>query len=208
MAQIVLWRLVFGIGGPYWFAEPLLYLIFFLGLWLDSRYHFREKLTLSRGKAVVLYFVISLATAMVYEITLSPSLGSLESFSGYHMFVSYLAFVLFNLFLIHRYHYTFKELYFAAGAASLLEGVVFNGGLTAGILSPTFFLAPLTFAYYMLVYGMIFCMPFIFIREELLWSGVEISISFWRKMLYAFISTFFGWLIWVGWVQVVDILTF
>ena len=194
-------------GGSYWFAELFLYITFFFGLWLDSYYHFRERITLSRGKAVFLYFVIFLATAMVYETTLSPSLESLESFSGYHMFVSYLAFAIFNLFLIRRYHYTFKELYFAAGAASLLEGVVFNGALIVVLLSPTFFLAPLTFAYYMLVYGVIFCMPFVFIREELLWGPVETTISFWRKMLYAFILTFFGWLIWVGWIQIVDVVS-
>ena len=213
LAQIVLWWLTLGGGGPYWFAELFLYLIFFLGLWLNSRYHFRERLTLSRGKAVFLYFVIFLATAMVYELSLSPTVGS---FSGHHVkpipsfiiiFGIYLALALFNLFLIRRYHYTFKELYFAAGTASLTEGVVFNGVLTAVLLSPTFFLAPLTFAYYMLVYGVIFCMPFVFIREELLWSPVGITISFWRKMLYSLIATFFGYLAWVGWAKMADFLT-
>ncbi|KKT94787.1 MAG: hypothetical protein UW97_C0033G0011 [Parcubacteria group bacterium GW2011_GWA2_45_15] len=174
LANIVLWWLTLGIGGPYWFAESLLYLIFFLGLWLDSRYHFREKLTLSREKAVFLYFVIFLAASMVYE---------------------------------RRYHYTFKELYFSAGAASLTEGIVFNGVLIAVLLSPTFFLAPLTFAYYMLVYGVIFCMPFVFMREELLWSSVGTTISFRQKMLYAFIATFFAYLTWVGWAKMADILT-
>ena len=212
LAQLVLWWLTFG-SGPYWFAEPLLYLIFFLGLWFDSRYHFREKLTLSRGKAVFLYFVIFLTTAMIYELSLSPTVGS---FSGHHpkplpsfiiIFGIYLALAIFNLFLIRGYHYTFKELYFAAGTASLTEGVLFNGVLTAILLSPTFFLAPLTFAYYMLVYGVIFCMPFIFIREGLLWSPIETTISFWRKMLYAFIATFFSYLVWVGWAKVADILT-
>ena len=99
-------------GGPYWFAESLLYLIFFLGLWLDSRYHFRERMTLSRGKAVFLYFVILLATATVYEVSLSPTL---VLFSNYHpqpipAFINiiglYLAFSIFNFFLIeapHRY---------------------------------------------------------------------------------------------------------
>src|SRR3990167_2188124 len=200
-------------GGPYWFAEIVLYLIFFLGLWLDSRYHFRERLTLSRGKAVFLYFVIFLVTATIYELSLSPTVGS---FSEYHakpipsfiiIIGLYLALALFNLFLIRRYHYTFKELYFAAGAASLWEGLVYTGVLTAVILSPTFFLAPFIFAYYMLVYGVIFCMPFIFIREELLWSRVEIATSFKRKMLYAVISTFFVLLTWWGWGTVAGILT-
>jgi len=150
---------------------------------------------------------------MVYELSLSPTVGS---FSAHHakpipsfiiIFGFYLALALFNLFLIHRYRYTLKELYFSAGAASLTEGVVFNGVLTAVLLSPTFFLAPLTFAYYMLVYGVIFCMPFIFMREELLWSRVETTISFWRKMIYAFIATFFGYLAWVGWAKMAYILT-
>ena len=213
LANIVLWWLTLGIGGPYWFTESLLYLIFFLGLWLDSRYHFREKLTLSRGKAVFLYFVIFLVGSMVYELSLSPTIGS---FSGHHpkpipsfiiIFGFYLALALFNLFLIRRYHYTFKELYFSAGAASLTEGIVFNGVLIAVLLSPTFFLAPLAFAYYMLIYGVIFCMPLVFIREELLWSPSETTISFRRKMLYAFIATFFANLTWVGWAKVADILT-
>ena len=203
-----------GLGrGPYWFVEPILYLIFFLGLWLDSWYHFRERLTLSQGKAVFLYFGIFLITATVYELSLSPTVGS---FSEYHtkpipsfiiIIGLYLALALFNLFLIRRYHYTFKELYFAAGAASLWEGLVYTGVLTAVILSPTFFLAPFIFAYYMLVYGVIFCMPFIFIREELLWSRVEIATSFKRKMLYAVISTFFVLLTWWGWGTVAGILT-
>lgn len=206
--------LTFMLGrGPYWFAEPLLYLIFFLGLWLDSRYHFREKITLSRGKAVFLYFVLFLAAATLYELSLSPTWGS---FSAHHakpipsfiiIIGIYLALALFNLFLIRRYHYTFKELYFSAGAASLTEGVVFGGVLTAVLLSPTFFLAPLTFAYYILVYGVIFCMPFVFMREELLWSPVETAISFRRKMLYSFIATFLGYLVWVGWAKVANILT-
>ncbi|KKU51570.1 MAG: hypothetical protein UX72_C0018G0016 [Parcubacteria group bacterium GW2011_GWA2_47_10] len=106
-----------------------------------------------------------------------------------------------------RYHYTFKELYFSAGAASLTEGIVFNGVLIAVLLSPTFFLAPLAFAYYMLIYGVIFCMPLVFIREELLWSPSETTISFRRKILYAFIATFFANLTWVGWAKVADILT-
>jgi len=196
----------FGVGGgPYKYSEVLLYFIFFLGLWLDSRYHFREKLTLSRGKAVFLYFVIFLTTATVYEVSLSPTL---VLFSNYHpqpipAFINiiglYLAFSIFNFFLIRRYHYTFKELYFAGGAASLWEGLVYTRELLGVILSPMFFLAPLTFAYYTLVYGVIFCMPFIFIREELLWSPVETTISFWRKMLYASISTFFVLLTWWGW---------
>ncbi|GEM_PF-4512376 len=216
LIQVVLWRFSTGqfeLGGPYWFVEPLLYLVFFLGLWLDSRYHFREKLTLSRGKAVFLYFVIFLATAMIYELSLSPTIGS---FSAHHpkpipsfitIFGMYLALAIFNFFLIRRYRYTFKELYFAAGAASLTEGVVFIGVLIGILLSPMFFLAPLTFAYYMLVYGVIFCMPFVFIREELLWSRAETAISFWRKMIYAFISTFFAYLAWVGWAKVADTLT-
>ena len=199
-------------GGPYWFAESLLYLIFFLGLWLDSRYHFRERMTLSRGKAVFLYFVILLATATVYEVSLSTDLGL---FSNYHpkpisafiiIIGLYLSFAVFNLFLIRRYHYTFKELYFSAGVASLWEGLIYTGGLTAVILSPGFLLAPLVFAYYMLIYGIIFCMPFVFIREELLWSRVEIATSFKRKMLYAVISAFFALLAWWGWGTVAGIL--
>lgn len=213
LANLVLWWLVLGIGGPYWFAESFIYLVFFLGLWLDSRYHFRERLTLSRTKAVFLYFVIFLTAAMMYELSLSPTLGS---FSAHHpklipsfiiIFGIYLALSLFNLFLISRYHYTFRELYFSAGAASLTEGIVFNGVLIAVLLSPTFFLAPLTFAYYMLVYGVIFCMPFVFIREELLWRHTGITISFWRKMLYAFISTFLAYVVWVGWAKMAYILT-
>ena len=213
LAQLVLWQLTNGGGGPYWFAELVLYLIFFLGLWLDSRYHFRGRLTLSRTKAVFLYFVIFLATAMIYELSLSPTVGS---FSEYHpkpipsfiiIFGLYLALALFNFFLIRRYHYTFNELYFSGGAASIWEGLLFTGVLTAVILSPMFFLAPLTFAYYMLVYGVIFCMPLVFIREELLWSPVETTISFWRKMLYALISTFFGLLAWLGWAKMAHILT-
>ena len=206
--------LMFMLGrGPYWFVEPSLYLVFFIGLWLESRYHFREKLALSRGKAVLLYFVIFLTTAMIYELSLSPTVGS---FSEYHpkpipsfiiIFGLYLALALLNFFLIHRYRYTFKELYFTGGAASLWEGLVFVGGLTAVLLSPTFFLAPLTFAYYMLIYGVIFCMPFVFIREELLWSHTGITISFWRKMIYAFIVTFFALLAWVGWAHVANFLT-
>ena len=200
--------------GPYWFAEILLYIIFFGGLWLNSRYHFRAKIAVSRKMAILLYFVIFLATATIYELSLSPTLGS---FSEHHsqpipsfiiIIGSYLIFALFNLFLIHRYHYTFRELYFSAGAASLTEGVVFSGLLTATLLSPLFFLAPLLFAYYMLVYGVIFCMPFIFIREELLWSRSQVIISFWRKMLYAFISTFVAYVVWTGgWVKIAGILT-
>src|SRR3990167_4565763 len=141
---------------------------------------------------------------MVFELSLLPTIGR---FSGHHpkpipsfiiIFGIYLALALFNLFLIRRYHYTFRELYFSAGAASLTEGIVFNGVLTAVLLSPTFFLAPLTFAYHMLVYGVIFCMPFVFMREELLWSPVGTTISFRRKMFYAFIATFFAYLTWVG----------
>jgi len=210
----LLW-FVHGEKGPYWFVEPLLYFTFFTGLWLDSRYHFRKRLAPSRWKAAFAYFGIFLATAMVYEVSLfqvnARSLGSHHPKaipSLIIIFGSYLVFSLFNLFLIRRYHYTFKELYFAAGAASLTEGVVFNGVLTAVLLSPMFFLAPLTFAYYMLVYGVIFCMPFVFIQEKLLWSRVENTISFRRKILYAFIATWLGYIVWgTGWVKMVNILT-
>jgi hypothetical protein len=175
-----------------WFFDHIM-----LGLFLFAVWRGRPWLTQLSGRwAAIAFVVLSWLSGMLYELTLTHE-GSM--FGGFASTASasfslaqgwYPTFALLGLFLLRRYRYTFSELFFAAGAASIFEVVMI--ALPAIVAVP--FMAPLTLAYFVTVYGLFLTWPLLFINERRLWSEPGHAISFMRKILYGVAA---GWISWL-----------
>jgi len=82
----------------------------------------------------------------------------------------YIPIAIVSYFVVRQWRLSFREMFFVAGGKSLTEGLIFTGVLTALLLSPQFFLAPIVLGYYTLAYSSFIALPLLFIDEELLWK--------------------------------------
>jgi hypothetical protein len=180
-----------------WFFEPLLYAIFILGIWVRQKRGGPLLSSLSSGQVRVLFLVIGLAAALLYESTL----GIVDPKGNFNhlrlvLIGYYTPALLIFLFLIGRYGYTLPELYFAGAAASFTESVVFGGALLPWLFSPAgIFLA----GYFCLVYGSIITVSLVFIDERLLWEESPRPIHSAWKITLGFLTAFVSYLIFAGW---------
>lgn len=170
-----------------WFLDPLLEVGFVVGLLLTSRYVVMTNARFQGWVVGSAYVVLSWLVGMAYELSLSEGT---DSFGGFHERTTqsfllaqgfYLPFAMLGLFLIRSYRYTFRELFLAAGAASVYEAMLI--GVPGFLASPLFFLLPLAAGYYVLVYGMFLAWPLLVIDEGMLWSPKGREIGFRRKVL-------------------------
>jgi hypothetical protein len=165
-----------GLKSPYWFSELILYGLMVIGLWANNRWDIRKRLVIPRSLAPLAYIFLVWLFGMMFEMSLTVN-G--EGIGGMHQetlpsFIlaqgDYLALAIVSYLAIRKLNLSFPEVFFLAGGKSLTEGLLFMGHLTATILSPQFFLAPLVAAYYALAYSSFIALPLLFIDEELLWQ--------------------------------------
>ncbi len=182
VAGLTFWALNLGNStkprSPYWPAELGLYALMVGGMWAASRGHpISQIFRLSRVAAPFAYIFIVWLFGMIYELTLTVT-G--EGVGGLHpntvpSFIlaqgDYIPIAIVSYFVIRRTHASFKKVFFFAGGKSLTEGIIFTGVLASQIASPLFYFAPLTLAYYTLVYASFIAAPLIFVDAELLWDN-------------------------------------
>ena len=126
---------------------------------------------------------------MLYELSLSERgslFGGLADTAGASFTLAQsgiCCFALIGLFLVKRYHYGFRELFFASAAAAVVE-IAVMGVLPGVIASPLFIVSPLVLAYYGTVYGMLLAWPLLLIDERSLWADPARQISTRRKLVY------------------------
>ena len=169
------------IRSPYWFSELVLYALLLIGLWANRRYNIRKAIPLPRQWAPVLYIFLVWLFGMLFEASLTVT-G--QGIGGVHpqtlaSFIlaqgDYLPLAIVSWWVIRKLHPAFSELYFLSAGISLTEGLIFTGALTAMILSPQFFLAPLGLAYYALAYSSFIALPLLIIDEQLLWDARQVK---------------------------------
>jgi len=169
------------IRSPYWFSELVLYALLLIGLWANRRYNIRKAIPLPRQWAPVLYIFLVWLFGMLFEASLTVT-G--QGIGGVHpqtlaSFIlaqgDYLPLAIVSWWVIRMLHPAFSELYFLSAGISLTEGLIFTGALTAIILSPQFFLAPLGLAYYALAYSSFIALPLLIIDEQLLWDARQVK---------------------------------
>lgn len=194
-------------GSPLWFLDPLLVGGFLIGVWRGRPWRTR----LAGRRAAVAFVVLAWLTGMLYELTLSDqgsTFGGLADRTGLSFALAqawYLPFALIGLFLVRRYRYDFREVFFAGAAASALEVVV--AGLLPGVVaSPLFVLSPLVLAYYGTVYGMLLAWPLLLVDERSLWAPSARQISPRRKIAYGAAAGLACWLCFAGWAAVLDLI--
>ncbi len=162
--------------SPYWFSELVLYGLMLAGLWGNHRYDLRKRIRIPRKAAAAGYIVLVWLFGMLFEAGLTVT-G--EGIGGVHpetlpSFIlaqgDYIPIAVVTYLVIRRTQASFREVFFFAGGKSLTEGLIFTGVLTSLLISPLFFLAPLTVAYYTLAYSSFIALPLLFIDEELLWK--------------------------------------
>ena len=187
---------------PLWFLDPLLSVSFLAGILAHERFRLRERIRLSRRQAAVAFVIISWAVGMLYELTISSG-GN--SFGGMHpktvpSFIIaqgfYVTLPLLALVLIRRFHYTFQEVFFAAGLVSAWEVVALGIPM---LLSGNIVFAPLLLAYYFVTYAMCLTWALIIVDEKLLWDRRDPKIPPWRKILYGLPLCVVTWLICAAW---------
>ena len=164
------------VRSPLWFTELVLYGLMIFGLWANQRWALRKKLALPKRWAPAAYIFLVWLCGMLFEASLTVT-G--EGIGGIHpqnlpSFIlaqgDYIPLAIISYLVIRKYHLSFREVFFLAGGKSLTEGLIFTGVLTAVILSPQFFLAPIVLAYYTLAYSSFIALPLLLVDEELLWQ--------------------------------------
>lgn len=157
-----------------WFAELPLYALMLVGLWRLARGR-PLYLPLSRRSAPVAFVAMSWAFGMTYEASLTVTgagIGGVHPDTRASYILAqgdYLMIALAALLLIRWLKLDFRETFFLAGGKSLTEGLIFTGVLTAVILSPMVWMAPLFLAYYTIVYACFMALPLLLIDPQLLW---------------------------------------
>lgn len=150
-------------ASPVWLLEPLLYTILLLGIWVNRKYGFRKRFSLSRWGAAFLFIGLSIVTRMFYETSLAFGPEGI-GWAHYEPFILHsIIYAIIGYFLIRKFCFTFQDVFFISGAVSLFEAFMF------GYLFPLSLFTPFILAYYFLVYALYLCIPLIFIDEKLLW---------------------------------------
>jgi hypothetical protein len=189
-------------GSKLWMLDPLLSVLFLMVKWGNQKFHWRARISLPRGASALLFLAIGWVFSMAYELSLSSS-GT--GYGGMHektipSFIlaqgSYIPLLLWALWLVRRYHLTFRELFFVAGMTCLYEAVFFGIPM---MLSPLIVLSPMVFAYYFVIYSRFLSLGLLFVDEQRLWASKRVEISFGRKLAHGFIMGIGCWIFFVLW---------
>lgn len=196
--------------SPLGFLDPLLMIGFLAGIQLNKRFRLRGHWEWSGRQAAVFYVACSWLIGMLIELSIQESPGN---FGGLHpktlpSFILaqgyYLPLALLSLWLVRRYHYTFWELFFVGSLISLYEALQF--GVPGVLFSPLFFLTPLVFAYYTVVYAQLLNWGLLFVDERQLWHRSAVAIPRWRKWLYGFLLGLVCWAIFALWGSLMNLI--
>ncbi len=201
--------------GAVWFVleewprgkpRPLIIVSLILVWIIVARYRnaIRERLHLKKTGGAALCILIGWAVGMAIEISITGTTGKPGGLAGDTMSSFLLAqglywtYPLIALLLIRRFHFTYWEVFFAAGLTSIIEMVVL--GIFSILLSPLIFLFPFVFAFYIAVYGAMISIPLLFVDEKVFWDNKFTPVS----RAKAFVITFFilgvgNWLIFGVW---------
>ncbi len=196
----------FAQSGPFWFAETILYVLFFGMLWFRKKTGFNG-IKLPWILAFLATIILVLISSTMYESTLftrkdgivvggSNPVPILSLLSTLGIYIPISAGM---VFLARRYRLELEGLYFAALGVSMCEGVLFNGLVQATLFSPMFIFVPFLIGYYALAYGAIFLFPFLFVDISVFWKAPGKEIGRIRQVLYGFLMGTLGLLVWVGW---------
>jgi nitrate reductase NapE component len=168
-----------GPASPYRFSEWILYALLLIGLWANWKFNLRKRIPIPRRLAPGVYIFLVWLFGMLFETSLTVT-G--QGVGGVHpdtipSFIlaqgDYIPLAVVSYFVVREWRLSFREMFFVAGGKSLTEGLIFTGVLTALILSPQFFLAPIVLGYYALAYSSFIALPLLFIDEELLWQNAR-----------------------------------
>lgn len=205
---ILLMRLTQPTDGASWLwpIDPLLTFVYMALMAISRRWNWKARMRLSRAGAALLFCVVSWANSMLYEGTLSHAPGK---YGGMHngeetttvgSFIIaqgfYLPLMVLGLWLVSKYHVTFRDLFFVAGMTSIYEAVTV--GLPS-MISPPFFLSPVIIAYYFVVYSRFLSMGLLVVDERLLWSSRGYAISFPKKLMLGSALGIVCWICFVAW---------
>ncbi len=208
LAFVLLMRLTQPADGASWLwpIDPILSIVFLALLILGRRLKFKERLPLTPTSAAMIFCAVSWLNSMLYELTLSHAPGK---YGGMHNVAQpttigsfiiaqgfYVPLTILGLILVHRYHITFRELFFVAGMTSIYEAVTVG---VPAMVSPLFFLSPIVIAYYFVVYSRFLSMGLLVVDERLLWSTNGHLISFPRKLLLGSLLGVVCWICFVTW---------
>jgi hypothetical protein len=208
----VLTRLTHEVGewtSPLWFIDPLLMLTLLIGRWGKERFHW-QPVKLFRKQAVLVFIVLVWLVGMLYELTLSESLGDI---GGFHLktipsFILaqgfYIPYAVLSCFFIRKFHLNFRDVFFVGGIVCLYEALQF--GVPGTLFSPLFFLTPLVLAYYVVVYAMMLTWPLLIVDVRLLWHRNKSRLPRWRKVFYSLILGITCWFIAGVWGELTAIL--
>jgi hypothetical protein len=189
-------------GSTVWFLDPLLSVLFLFLMWAKQRQRWPTQFTCSRKISAISFVIIGWAGGMIYEFTLSES-GT--SYGGMHAksipsFILaqgwYIPLVLWGLWLVRRYQFTFRDLFFVAGMTCSYEAILFGIPM---VLSPSFVLSPIVLAYYFVVYSRFLSTGLLLVDERQLWSKKFRKISFRRKLMHGVLMCIGCWIIFALW---------
>ena len=184
--------------SPLWFLDSLLILCLLMGFWFRKRFHW-QPVKLSRKQTATVFVVLSWLVGMLYELTLSESPGNIGGFHDKTIpsFILaqgfYIPFAVLSYFLVGKFHFNFRDVFFVAGLVSLYEALQF--GVPGTLFSPLFFLTPLVVAYYVVVYAQMLALPLLMVDETLLWHGDKPRLLMWHKVFYGLVLGLTCWFI-------------
>jgi hypothetical protein len=193
-------------SAPLWFADLPLYALLLIGLW-RLRAGRPLYLPLSRRTAPMAFVLMSWAFGMIYEASLTvdgTGIGGVHPDTRASYILAqgdYLLIAVATLLLVRWLRLDFRQVFFVAAGKSLTEGLIFTGVLTAVLLSPSFWAAPLFLAYYTLAYATFVAMPLLFIDPRTLWQTQSPgTASLWQCWALGFAVAFVIRVIWgLGW---------
>lgn len=186
--------------------RPLIMALLILGWMAAVRYReaMRQHLRLGKRGGAILCVLIGWVVGMALELSITGTAGKPGGFAAdpINSFLAaqgyYWTYPLLALLLIRRFHFTYWEIFFAAGLVSIIETFIL--GVISALLSPLVVLAPFIFAFYVTLYGVLISIPLLFVDEKIFWDSKFTPIS----RIKAFIITFLilgagNWLIFGAW---------
>lgn len=197
-------------GGPVpplRFADVPLYALMVAGLLAKGGNGFQ--FMPPRRLAPLAFIVLSWGFGMIYEASLTvdgSGIGGMHPQTRASYILAqgdYIMVAALTCAMVRYFHLDFRSVFFFAGGISLSEGLIFTGVLTAILMSPAFFMAPLFVAYYTLAYASFVALPLLFIAPETLWSTHAPPWRLGLPLLWltGFVLAFIIRLIWgLGWV--------
>jgi len=193
-----------------WFLDQALLAGFLLSLWAYRRGWLPVRLRPSRFWPAFAFVGSAWLTGMLYELSLSGGDG--HSVGGFHPQTNlsfllaqgqYVPLALFGLAVVRRYRCSIRAMFFMAGAMSMYEM------LSAGMLSSLASLHLLVFAlfmvaYYVTVYAMFLCWPFLLIGPAPGQVAGLRELSWRRSLTYGLLGGLFIWVLFVLWSWLLD----